>query len=62
VKKNEVDPRLNRMVLAKSLPYETESLEEMDARLEHIAARLVDCIEAGEWADAFPYWVRKLQK
>jgi proteasome activator subunit 4 len=60
--KTKADPRRKRMVLARSLPYTTETLEEMDARLEHIAGRLVDCIEAGDWEYPFAYWTRRLQK
>lgn len=50
------------MALANSLPYPVESLEEMDERLEHIAGRLADCIQAGEHEQAFQYWSRQLQK
>jgi hypothetical protein len=44
------------------MPYTTETLEEMDARLEHIAGRLVDCIEAGDWDYSFAYWTRRLAR
>jgi hypothetical protein len=56
------DPRLKRMVLSQSLPYKTETLDEMDARLEHIAGRLVDTIEAGDWDQPFQYWSARLME
>jgi len=50
------------MVLSQSLPYKTETLDEMDARLEHIAGRLVDTIEAGDWDQPFQYWSARLME
>ena len=39
-------PREQQLEYQKSLPYETESLDEMDKRLELILRRLVDCVRA----------------
>ena len=39
-----------------TLPYEVETLEEMDERLEVIAAKLVECVKAREWGLGFRMW------
>lgn len=39
-------PREEQLDYPESLPYETETLEEMDAKLEVIVRRLVDCVRA----------------
>lgn len=39
-------PREEQLEYQKSVPYETETLEEMDRRLEEILRRLVDCVRA----------------
>lgn len=39
-------PRQEQLDYQKALPYETESLEVMDARLEEILRSLVDCVRA----------------
>ena len=46
VAKPKEKPRLDQLDYQKALPYETESLEEMDTRLELILRRLVDCVRA----------------
>ncbi len=56
------DPRLSRLTLQKCLPYEVETLAEMDERLEVIVARLLDCVEAREWDVGFALWSRRLTK
>jgi hypothetical protein len=56
------DPRLRHMHLAKCLPYETESLEEMDTRLEFIVRRILDCVQAGDWSYGFTVWTKQLLK
>jgi hypothetical protein len=55
-------PRLKHMQLPKCLPYETESLEEMDKRLEVIARRLLDSVKAGEWEVGFKGWCTRLRE
>lgn len=39
-------PRQEQLDYPESLPYETESLEEMDRKLEEIVRRLIDCVRA----------------
>lgn len=39
-------PRQEQLDYPESLPYETESLEEMDHKLEEIVRRLIDCVRA----------------
>jgi proteasome activator subunit 4 len=39
-------PRSQQLDYVNSLPYEAETLEEMDEKLEFIVRRLVDCIRA----------------
>jgi len=50
------DPRLSCLGLPLTLPYEVETLEEMDERLEVIAAKLVECVKAREWGLGFRMW------
>lgn len=50
------DPRLSCLGLPLSLPYEVETLAEMDERLELIACRLVECVKAREWGTGFRMW------
>ena len=50
------DPRLSCLGLPLSLPYEVETLAEMDDRLELIACRLVECVKAREWDAGFRMW------
>lgn len=56
------DPRLKRMKLAKCLPYEVETLEEMDAKLEYIITKLTVSIEAQDWEFGFRTWLSRLNK
>lgn len=39
-------PRESQLEYQRSLPYEVESLQVMDQRLEEIVRRLVDCVRA----------------
>jgi len=50
------DPRLSCLGLPLSLPYEVETLGEMDERLEVIAAKLVECVKSREWGLGFRMW------
>jgi hypothetical protein len=50
------DPRLSCLGLPLSLPYEVETLAEMDDRLDLICCRLVECVKAGEWGLGFRMW------
>lgn len=50
------DDRRSCLGLPLSLPYEVESLEDMDARLEHIVTRLLECVKACEWSHGFRTW------
>lgn len=52
----ENDVRSSCLGLPLSLPYEVETLAEMDDRLEYICAKLVECIKAGEWGQGFRTW------
>lgn len=56
------DPRLKRMKLAKCLPYEVETLEEMDVKLEYIITKLTVSIEAQDWEFGFRTWLSRLNK
>lgn len=42
------EDRKTMMLYAQSLPYECESLEEFDARMDFICRRLVDCVRTRE--------------
>jgi proteasome activator subunit 4 len=50
------DPRLSSLGLPLTLPYEVETLGEMDERLEVIAVKLVECVKAREWGLGFRMW------
>lgn len=50
------DPRLSCLGLPLSLPYEVETLADMDDRLDLIVCRLVECIKAREWGMGFRIW------
>ncbi|ORY33092.1 putative membrane protein [Naematelia encephala] len=53
---NPDDPRLSCLGLPLSLPYEVETLAEMDQRLDHIACKLVECAKAREFGLGFRMW------
>jgi proteasome activator subunit 4 len=42
------EDRSSMMLYSESLPYECESLEEFDARMDLICRRLVDCVRTKE--------------
>jgi len=44
-----------------SLPFETDSLEDFDDRLENIIQRLTECIETKDWSVGFAQWHHRLQ-
>lgn len=50
------DDRLSCLGLPLSLPYEVESLADMDDRLELIVTRLTECVKAREWGLGFRMW------
>jgi proteasome activator subunit 4 len=54
------DDRLSCLGLPLSLPYEVESLADMDARLEVIVTRLTECVKAREWSIGFRMWTSAL--
>lgn len=54
------DERLSCLGLPLSLPYEVESLDDMDARLEVIVTRLTECVKAREWSIGFRMWTSAL--
>ncbi|GAA5836406.1 hypothetical protein JCM11251_007072, partial [Rhodosporidiobolus azoricus] len=54
-------PRSEQLDYPKSLPYETESLEEMDRKLEEIVRRLVDCVRAKDYDVGFVQWNHRLE-
>jgi proteasome activator subunit 4 len=50
------DYRSSCLGLPLSLPYEVETLEEMDDKLEYICCKLAECIKAREWGTGFRNW------
>ncbi len=50
------DPRLSCLGLPLSLPYQVETLAEMDDRLDLICCRLVECTKAREFGQGFRMW------
>lgn len=50
------DPRTSCLGLPLALPYEVETLDEMDDRLERICCKLAECIKAREWQMGFRTW------
>lgn len=50
------DPRLSCLGLPLALPYEVETLDEMDDRLEYICCKLAECVKAREWQMGFRTW------
>jgi proteasome activator subunit 4 len=45
---SKAEDRSSMMLYSESLPYECESLEEFDARMDLICRRLVDCVRTKE--------------
>ncbi|GAA5959559.1 hypothetical protein JCM21900_003196 [Sporobolomyces salmonicolor] len=54
-------PREEQLDYPQSLPYEAESLEEMDAKLEEIVRRLIDCVRAKDYDVGFVQWNHRLE-
>lgn len=50
------DPRLSAVGLQMSLPYEVESLVEMDDKLDFICAKLIESVKAREFGMGFRVW------
>ncbi|KAJ9109877.1 hypothetical protein QFC19_001856 [Naganishia cerealis] len=56
------DPRTKRMKLASCLPYQVETLEQMDQKLDYIITKLTVAIEAQDWEYGFRSWLGGLNK
>jgi proteasome activator subunit 4 len=56
------DPRTKRMKLALCLPYQVETLEQMDQKLDYIITKLTVAIEAQDWEYGFRSWLGGLNK
>lgn len=54
------DERLSSLGIPLALPYEVESLAEMDSRLELIVCRLAECVKAKDWIVGFRWWAQEL--
>lgn len=54
------DERLSNLGVPLALPYEVESLAEMDARAEFIVCRLTECVKAKDWLVGFRWWAQEL--
>ncbi|GAA6008845.1 hypothetical protein JCM10207_001745 [Rhodosporidiobolus poonsookiae] len=54
-------PRSEQLDYPNSLPYEAESLEEMDEKLELIVRRLIDCVRAKDYDVGFVQWNHRLE-
>lgn len=55
------DVRASCLGLPLALPYEVETLEEMDDRLEYICCKLAECVKAREWNMGFALWDNALE-
>lgn len=55
------DKRRNKLDWPESLPYETETLEEFDARLDFVRRRLVQCVETRDYDIGLSLWTNRLQ-
>ncbi|KAJ1028660.1 hypothetical protein NDA16_001826 [Ustilago loliicola] len=60
-KKSKGENRHLQLDYPQSLPYTCESLEEFDARLDHIIRRLVDCVRTKDYDIGFVQWNHRLQ-
>ncbi|GAA5895195.1 proteasome activator BLM10 [Sporobolomyces salmoneus] len=54
-------PRKEQLDYPQALPYEAESIEEMDRRLEEIVRRLIDCVKAKDYDVGFVQWNHRLE-
>ncbi|WVQ73567.1 hypothetical protein IAR50_003145 [Cryptococcus sp. DSM 104548] len=50
------DVRLSAVGLQLSLPYEVETIAEMDDKLDYICCKLVECVKAREFGQGFRVW------
>ncbi|WVR08974.1 hypothetical protein IAU60_006033 [Kwoniella sp. DSM 27419] len=50
------DPRLSCLGLPLSLPYEVETLAEMDDKLDLICCRMIECIKGRDYGTGFRIW------
>ncbi|OCF42973.1 proteasome activator subunit 4 [Kwoniella heveanensis CBS 569] len=50
------DPRLSCLGLPLSLPYEVETLAEMDDKLDYICCKMVECVKGREYGMGFRVW------
>ena len=60
-KKQKGENRHLQLEYPNSLPYACESLEEFDARLDHIIRRLIDSVRAKDYDIGFIQWDHRLQ-
>ncbi|CDS82081.1 related to BLM10-proteasome activator subunit [Sporisorium scitamineum] len=60
-KKHKGENRNLQLEYPNSLPYTCETLEEFDARLDHIIRRLVDCVRAKDYDIGLVQWNHRLQ-
>ncbi|KAE8212365.1 hypothetical protein CF327_g3970 [Tilletia walkeri] len=60
-KLSEDERRKAQNIYGSRLPFETESLEDYDERLENIIQRLTECIETKDWSVGFAHWHHRLQ-
>ncbi|KAM0792923.1 hypothetical protein ACM66B_002682 [Microbotryomycetes sp. NB124-2] len=61
LKKPKEKPRENQLEYQRNLPYQVESLDEMDQRLEEIVRRLIDCVRAKDYDVGFLQWNHRLE-
>ncbi|BGP18854.1 hypothetical protein JCM10213_003509 [Rhodosporidiobolus nylandii] len=54
-------PRSEQLDYPNSLPYQAETIEEMDEKLEFIVRRLVDCVKAKDYDVGFVQWNHRLE-
>ncbi|TIB08744.1 hypothetical protein E3P89_02948 [Wallemia ichthyophaga] len=55
------DSRVKATHQFKHIPYQVESLEEMDSRLDHIIHKLINAAKANDWDISFSIWDHRLQ-
>ncbi|KAK4046499.1 Proteasome activator BLM10 [Microbotryomycetes sp. JL201] len=61
LRKPKEKPRESQLEYQRNLPYEVETLEEMDRRLEEIVRRLIDCVRAKDYDVGFLQWNHRLE-
>jgi proteasome activator subunit 4 len=59
-KKPRTENRHLQLDYPQSLPYVCETLDEFDARLDHIIRRLVDCVRAKDYDIGLVQWNHRL--